>query len=278
MVVFLVISEVFWTFQLLDPILAHQTAKFKLSGQFCFTRHPWGSWGCQSSGMKPKSADPVTVSVGLTMTLYRKKKMHAQMANKNLEWNLNSSSIVDAKIIRSFYFNEENEQFCKDCPISMINWWGLALMLTNFDIDICKDRENTIAWEPCKKKARILFFSSNFCPLLRLIWVLFISDNLFMGDEKIIFYILLKYFFLSHLKFLRRPQNYIDISNVQCLKLFLSFNGQKIGNTIYDVTISFPFFQITKLFSSQKMFHNILPSQLSLAKRISRFYFHFISL
>ena len=55
-------TRFFLTFQLLDPILAHQTAKFELSGQFCFTRHPWGPWGRQSSGMKPKSADPVSVS------------------------------------------------------------------------------------------------------------------------------------------------------------------------------------------------------------------------
>ena len=60
-VVFLVISEVFWTFLLLGPILAHQTTKFQLSGWFCFSRHPWEPWGRQSSRMKPKSADLVTV-------------------------------------------------------------------------------------------------------------------------------------------------------------------------------------------------------------------------
>ena len=42
---------VFWSFWVLDPILAHQTAKFKLSGQFRFSRHPWGPWGRQSSGV-----------------------------------------------------------------------------------------------------------------------------------------------------------------------------------------------------------------------------------
>ena len=42
---------VFWSFWLLGPILAHQTAKFKLSGQFCFSRHPLGPWGRQSSGV-----------------------------------------------------------------------------------------------------------------------------------------------------------------------------------------------------------------------------------
>ena len=52
---------VFRSFWVLGPILAHQTAKFELSGQFCFSRHPWGSWGRQSSGMKPESADSVTV-------------------------------------------------------------------------------------------------------------------------------------------------------------------------------------------------------------------------
>ena len=35
----------FWSFWVLGPILAHQTAKFKLSGQFRFSRHPWGPWG-----------------------------------------------------------------------------------------------------------------------------------------------------------------------------------------------------------------------------------------
>ena len=42
---------VFWSLWLLGPILAHQTAKFKLSGQFCFSRHPWKPWGHQSSGV-----------------------------------------------------------------------------------------------------------------------------------------------------------------------------------------------------------------------------------
>ena len=42
---------VFWSFWVLSPILAHQTAKFKLSGQFCFSRHPWGPWGRLSSGV-----------------------------------------------------------------------------------------------------------------------------------------------------------------------------------------------------------------------------------
>ena len=68
-VVFLVISEVFQTFKLLGPILAHQTTKFELSGWFCFSRHPWGPWGSQNSGMKPKSADSVTVHMGLPYTL-----------------------------------------------------------------------------------------------------------------------------------------------------------------------------------------------------------------
>ena len=42
---------VFWSFWVLGPILAHQTAKFKLSGQFRFSRHPWGPWGRLSSGV-----------------------------------------------------------------------------------------------------------------------------------------------------------------------------------------------------------------------------------
>ena len=54
---FLVISEAFQTFKLLGPILAHQTTKFELSGWLCC----WGPWGSQNSGMKPKSADSVTV-------------------------------------------------------------------------------------------------------------------------------------------------------------------------------------------------------------------------
>ena len=53
---------VFWSFWVLGPILAHQTAKFELSGQFCFSRHPWGHQSSGViSGMKPKSADSVTV-------------------------------------------------------------------------------------------------------------------------------------------------------------------------------------------------------------------------
>ena len=52
---------VFWNFWVKGPILAHQTAKFKLSGQFRFSRHHWGPWGYQCSGMKPESADSVTV-------------------------------------------------------------------------------------------------------------------------------------------------------------------------------------------------------------------------
>ena len=42
---------VFWSLWPLSPILAHQTAKFELSGQFRFSRHPWGPWGRQSSGV-----------------------------------------------------------------------------------------------------------------------------------------------------------------------------------------------------------------------------------
>ena len=42
---------VFQNFLVLGPFLALQTAKFELSGQFCFSRHPWVSWGSQSSGV-----------------------------------------------------------------------------------------------------------------------------------------------------------------------------------------------------------------------------------
>ena len=42
---------VFWSFWVFGLIVAHQTAKFKLSGQFRFSRHPWGPWGRQSSGV-----------------------------------------------------------------------------------------------------------------------------------------------------------------------------------------------------------------------------------
>jgi hypothetical protein len=42
---------VFWSFWVLGPILVHQTAKFELSGQFCFSRHLWGPWGHQNSGV-----------------------------------------------------------------------------------------------------------------------------------------------------------------------------------------------------------------------------------
>ena len=41
----------FQSFWVLGPILAHQTAKFKFSGQFRFSRHPWGPWERQSSGV-----------------------------------------------------------------------------------------------------------------------------------------------------------------------------------------------------------------------------------
>ena len=40
---------VFWNLWVLGPILAHQTARFKLSGQFRFSRHSWGPWGHLSS-------------------------------------------------------------------------------------------------------------------------------------------------------------------------------------------------------------------------------------
>ena len=48
---FFVNSEVFWSFLVLGPILAHQTTKFELSGWFRFSRHPWGPWGRLNSGV-----------------------------------------------------------------------------------------------------------------------------------------------------------------------------------------------------------------------------------
>ena len=60
---FVVISEVFQKLWLLDPILAHQSTKFEISEWFCFSRHPWGPCGRQNSGMKPKSADSVSVAM-----------------------------------------------------------------------------------------------------------------------------------------------------------------------------------------------------------------------
>ena len=46
---------VFWcffkSFWVLGPILAHQTDKFKLNGQFCFSKYPWGPWRRLSSGV-----------------------------------------------------------------------------------------------------------------------------------------------------------------------------------------------------------------------------------
>ena len=35
----------FWSFLVFDPILVHQTTKFELNGQFCFSRYPLGSGG-----------------------------------------------------------------------------------------------------------------------------------------------------------------------------------------------------------------------------------------
>ena len=48
---FFVSSEVFWTFLVLGPILAHQTTKFQLSGWFRFSRHPWDLWERLNSGV-----------------------------------------------------------------------------------------------------------------------------------------------------------------------------------------------------------------------------------
>ena len=59
---FLVNFEVFWTFLVLGPILAHQTTKFQLSGWFCFSRHPWEPWGRPNSGVAQELAKSVTVA------------------------------------------------------------------------------------------------------------------------------------------------------------------------------------------------------------------------
>ena len=59
--IFLVISEVFWTFLVLGLILAHQTTKFELSGWFCFSRHPWDTWGRLNSGVTQELVKSVTV-------------------------------------------------------------------------------------------------------------------------------------------------------------------------------------------------------------------------
>ena len=47
----MVFWQVFGSFLVLGPILAHQTTKFKLSGYFCFSRHPWEPWGRLNSGV-----------------------------------------------------------------------------------------------------------------------------------------------------------------------------------------------------------------------------------
>ena len=54
-------SEVFQTFLVLGPILAHHTTKFEIYGLFCFSRHPWGTWGRLNSGVAQELAKSVTV-------------------------------------------------------------------------------------------------------------------------------------------------------------------------------------------------------------------------
>ena len=65
---FFVISEIFRSLFNFGWIVAHQTTKFGLSGWFCFFRHPWGSWGRQSSGLKQKLANTVTVCCKVIQT------------------------------------------------------------------------------------------------------------------------------------------------------------------------------------------------------------------
>ena len=56
-------GTVFQSFLVLGPILAHQTTKFKLSGWFCFSRHPWDPWGRLNSGVTQELAKSVTVII-----------------------------------------------------------------------------------------------------------------------------------------------------------------------------------------------------------------------
>ena len=59
--IFLVNSEVFQTFLVLGPILAHQSTKFQLNGWYCFSRHPWESWGRLNSGVAQELVKSVTM-------------------------------------------------------------------------------------------------------------------------------------------------------------------------------------------------------------------------
>ena len=45
------VSKNGYTFDIVIVVNSILTAKFEISGQFCFSRHPWGTWGCQNSGV-----------------------------------------------------------------------------------------------------------------------------------------------------------------------------------------------------------------------------------
>ena len=59
----MVFLTLFQSFLVLDPILAHQAISNSVD-DFASLDTPGGPWGRQSSGMKPKSADSVTVKIG----------------------------------------------------------------------------------------------------------------------------------------------------------------------------------------------------------------------
>ena len=56
---FFVSSEVFWTFLVLGPILAHQTTKFELSGWFPLSRHLPLHWLLRQSGAAVEHNDAI---------------------------------------------------------------------------------------------------------------------------------------------------------------------------------------------------------------------------
>ena len=78
---FFVISEIFPTLFNFGWIVARQTTKFELSGQFCFFRHPWGSWGRQSSGLKQELANSVTVYMDRAIDSLSGFVFHLQFSN-----------------------------------------------------------------------------------------------------------------------------------------------------------------------------------------------------
>ena len=97
---FFVNSEVFQTFLVLGPILAHQTTKFELSGRFRFSRHPWDPWGRINSGVTQELAKSVTVPGGVQVSdeknifdfslcvIPTDKQEHAAQLFGSLEYNI----------------------------------------------------------------------------------------------------------------------------------------------------------------------------------------------